>query len=153
MVFTCWVGRPESVEEVVVSTPPQTTQPLSQSSLRENKLKLEYIPQVLVHAFAPCLDYIPPQLSAIRKTSQQVGGNSWRALPGPCSCVLGSKIHQSQLSPASSDPEKNKIPVIAGRISPYTSAVVRASPAKRCVAGCWDFVKLLPAQNHLLLLK
>lgn len=122
---------------------------------QKEQLMLKYVFLGLGACICSLFGLYSPRLSAIRKTSQQVAEHSqcWRALPGSCSCVLGSRTHQSQLSPASADPEKNKPSVIAWRISPYTSAVARASPAKWRVAGCWDFVRLDPEQNHLLLLK
>lgn len=44
---------------------------------------LEYIPEVLVHAFAPCLDYIPPvicyqkDITAIVRAQPVLEGTAW----------------------------------------------------------------------------
>lgn len=98
MVFTCWVGRPESAQgSGCLSTPPQTalscTKPLSESSSRKNKLTTKISSWVFGACICSLFGLYSLQLSAIRKMLQQVAGHSrhWRALPGPHSCVQGSR--------------------------------------------------------------
>lgn len=161
MVFTCWVGRPESVRgSGCLSTPPQTalscTEPLSNSSPRENKL-LKCFSEALVHAFAPDLTHIHSSYLLSEKCCskwQGTGGAGERCLdPVPTRRATDPLPISHQLSPLSADPEKSKTSATAGRISPCTSVVSRASPAKCGLLGDWDFVKLHQEQKHLLLLK
>lgn len=85
MVFTYWVGRPESAQgSGCLCTPPQITlkytKSLSESSLRKNKLT----DKISSWVFVPHLAYIHFSYLLPEKRCSK-----WQRTTGPSSCMLG----------------------------------------------------------------
>lgn len=163
MVFTCWVGRPESAQgSGCLSTSPQTTlsctKPLSESSPRENKLIAKIYSWGFHARICSPLGLYSLQLPAIRKVLQQVAGQSqhWRPFPGPHSRAPSSRplAIGHQFSPVSADPErKSKLLWLLGGFLPALLLCPGLHLPDSGLLGDWDFFKLHWEQDHLLLLQ
>lgn len=159
MVFTCWVGRPESAwGSGCLSIPPQTilscTEPLSEPSPRESKLTAKTPPRDFRACICSRFGLYSLQLSAIRKMLQQVVGHS--QLPAPHSHVqavdpLHPLVHSS-LQFLLTLREAEALWFVGGFLRAVLLCPGLHLP-NGGLLGDWDFVELLREQNHLLLLK